>query len=158
MSRFIRLERPLMSPGECMVCKSYALPVVDFNVTIQAFNGKLYLCEECITEAMTTIVPNAFEDSNADWEAYAHKLEEKVKELHAGLTDLSDNSAQLLIVASSMPDVPVVSVDESKPGAGEGNKRDGKDTEGGTGKSKSNDKKPGPNDVSSLNLDELLGS
>lgn len=162
MSRFTRLEKPLMSPGECMVCKSYALPVVDFNVSLQAINGKLYLCEECLQEALETINPEVFQSDNKDWEEYAHKLEAVIKDVQDELRPLADNTAHVFSTASTLPDVPVVSADASNAKDAEkangGTKRDSKDTKGGTDKGKSANKKSGPNDVSSFDLDELLGT
>lgn len=149
MSRFTRLEKPLMSPGECMACKGYALPVVDFNVSLQ-INGRLYLCEECLQEALITINPEAFDSDNKNWEAYAKQLESKIKEIQDGVASTRNSFDALSISSDCIPDGPV----EKKP---ERTDEDSEPAKSGASKGKPANKKRGPNDVSGSSIDELLG-
>lgn len=149
MSRFTRLEKPLMSPGECMACKGYALPVVDFNVSLQ-INGRLYLCEECLQEALITINPDAFKTDQTDWKAYAEQLEKRDREQTDGIARLRNYVGDISNFSGPLPERPIVEVDAESAG-------DNKATDERTSKGKPANKKRGPNDVSGSSIDELLG-
>lgn len=149
MTRFTRLEKPLMSPGECMACKGYALPVVDFNVSLQ-INGRLYLCEDCLREALITINPAAFDSDNKNWKAYAEQLEKKDSEITDGIIKLRDSAADLFAASGLMPERPSVEVNAEPAG-------DDKAPVERTSKGKPANKKQGPNDVSGSSIDQLLG-
>lgn len=68
-SRFNLLERPLRSPGKCIVCGSVDRPVVDIRMDLEASDlqgfrtlATLYLCLDCLTEVsilFLDVVPGA---------------------------------------------------------------------------------------------------
>ena len=149
-SRFTRLERPLMAPGECMVCKNYALPVVDFNVALQAFNGKLYLCEECLRDGLLTVNPDAFNTDQTDWKTYAKSLETLIESTRKDVNDLIDSATGIYSRTAGLSSDPALAVnEESDADAESSGKR--------TGKGKSTSSKQRSDDVSGTKLDELLG-
>lgn len=57
-SRFTLLDRPVRSPGKCLICGSAERAVVDMRMDLEASDlqgfrtlATLYLCTDCLTEA-----------------------------------------------------------------------------------------------------------
>lgn len=149
MSRFSRLEKPLVSPGECVVCKDYASPVVDFGVILPV-TGRLYLCESCLKDALIEVNPDAFKTDQTDWKTYAKSLETLIESTRKDVNDLIDSAAGIYSRTAGLSSDPALAVnEESDADAESSGKR--------TSKGKSTSSKQRSDDVSGPKFDELLG-
>lgn len=54
LSRFSVIEKPIASPGKCVVCGAVNRPVIDFNFNIDWY-GAVYFCTICMREAASKL-------------------------------------------------------------------------------------------------------